>query len=105
MTDVEHMVLLKDLTDQERLQFQGEYNLIRKNPVHGVLFAIFFGGLGAHRYYLGHMGIGVLYTLFCWTFIPSLIAFVEIFLMSGRVKRHNTEKTREIVTAIRALRN
>lgn len=51
------------------------------------------------------LGIGVLYTLFCWTLVPGLIAFVEIFLMSGRVRRHNTEKTREIVTAIRALRN
>jgi len=35
------------------------------------------GGLGAHKFYLGQAGWGVLYLLFCWTFIPSFIAFIE----------------------------
>ena len=46
------------------------------------LFAFFLGGLGIHKFYLGQAGLGVLYLVFCWTFIPSLIGFVEgiIFL-------------------------
>ena len=105
LTDLDHMVLLKDLTEQEQMQFMVQYNMEKKEPVHGVLFAAFLGGFGAHQFYMGRVGVGILYILFIWTLIPPIIAFVEVFLMSGRVKRYNAEKTREIVTAILAFRN
>lgn len=41
------------------------------------LFALFLGGIGIHKFYLGRVGWGILYLLFCWTFIPAIIAFVE----------------------------
>lgn len=41
------------------------------------ILAIFLGGLGIHRFYLGHIGKGIIYLLFCWTFIPSVIALIE----------------------------
>jgi len=41
------------------------------------LLALFLGGLGAHHFYLGRPILGVLYLLFCWTFIPAIIAFIE----------------------------
>lgn len=44
--------------------------------VYGIL-AIFVGGLGIHKFYAGRHGLGILYLIFCWTFIPALIAFVE----------------------------
>jgi len=46
------------------------------------LLALFLGGIGAHKFYLGRTGIGILYLLFFWTFIPALISFIEgiIFL-------------------------
>jgi TM2 domain-containing membrane protein YozV len=31
----------------------------------------------AHKFYLGQTGLGVVYLLFCWTFIPALIALIE----------------------------
>ncbi len=42
----------------------------------GVL-AIFLGGVGAHKFYLGKYALGVAYLLFCWTYIPSLIGIIE----------------------------
>jgi TM2 domain-containing membrane protein YozV len=50
--------------------------------VAGVL-ALLVGGLGIHRFYLGQWW-GIFYLLFCWTFIPSVVAFVEgiVFLVS-----------------------
>jgi TM2 domain-containing membrane protein YozV len=30
-----------------------------------------------HKFYLGKIGLGIVYILFCWTFIPAIIAFVE----------------------------
>lgn len=48
----------------------------KKNKVVAGLLALFLGGFGIHRFYLGQWS-GILYILFCWTFIPQLIALVE----------------------------
>jgi hypothetical protein len=41
------------------------------------LLAILLGGIGVHKFYLGRTGQGVLYLLFCWTFIPALVGLIE----------------------------
>ncbi len=53
-----------------------------KSRVAASLFAFFLGGIGGQKFYLGKTGQGILFILFCWTFIPSLIGFIEgiIFL-------------------------
>lgn len=58
----------------------GAESIIRtgsRSKLAAALLALFLGGFGVHRFYLGNVGLGFLYLLFCWTFIPSLIAFVE----------------------------
>lgn len=44
--------------------------------VAGVL-GLLVGGLGIHKLYLGKVGLGILYLLFVWTFIPAIIGFIE----------------------------
>jgi len=41
------------------------------------ILALLLGGIGVHKFYLGQTGLGILYLLFCWTFIPAIVAFVE----------------------------
>ncbi|MFC7141368.1 NINE protein [Halosimplex aquaticum] len=41
------------------------------------LLAIFLGAFGAHKFYLGQTGLGILYLCFFWTMIPGLIGIVE----------------------------
>ncbi|KKP83871.1 MAG: hypothetical protein UR82_C0017G0001, partial [Candidatus Moranbacteria bacterium GW2011_GWF1_35_5] len=48
-----------------------------KNKVIAFALAWILGGFGAHKFYLGKTGQGILYLLFCWTMIPSIIAFFE----------------------------
>lgn len=48
-----------------------------KNRILAVVLALLVGGLGIHKFYLGRIGWGILYLLFCWTFIPSFVAFIE----------------------------
>lgn len=50
-----------------------------KNKIVTALLALFLGGFGIHRFYLGHIALGFLYLVFCWTLIPGLIAFIEFF--------------------------
>jgi TM2 domain-containing membrane protein YozV len=42
-----------------------------------IALALLLGGLGAHKFYLNRPAFGILYLLFCWTFIPSVFAFLE----------------------------
>ncbi|AKB77931.1 hypothetical protein MSHOH_1448 [Methanosarcina horonobensis HB-1 = JCM 15518] len=48
----------------------------KSKVVAGVL-AIFLGGFGIHKFYMGKAGQGILYLLFCWTFIPALLGLLE----------------------------
>lgn len=51
--------------------------MTEKSRTIAVLLALFLGGIGFHRFYLGKVGSGLLYILFCWTFVPALIALCE----------------------------
>lgn len=42
-----------------------------------LLLCFFLGGLGLHKFYAGKILLGVLYLIFCWTYLPVFIAFVE----------------------------
>jgi TM2 domain-containing membrane protein YozV/RNA polymerase subunit RPABC4/transcription elongation factor Spt4 len=53
----------------------------RKSKTTAVLLAVFLGGFGAHKFYLGQIGWGIVYLLFFWTFIPGIAAFVEFILL------------------------
>lgn len=49
-----------------------------KSKTSAILLSLFLGGLGAHKFYLGESGKGILYILFCWTFIPSILALISL---------------------------
>ena len=48
-----------------------------KSRMIAAVLAIFLGGLGMHKFYLGQGGMGLLYLLFCWSFIPAIIGLFE----------------------------
>ncbi len=54
-----------------------------KDKVVAGVLALFLGGLGVHRFYLGQWW-GIFYLLFCWTLIPSIVSFIEgiVFLVT-----------------------
>jgi TM2 domain-containing membrane protein YozV len=53
-----------------------DYRPIKSKAAAGIL-AILLGGIGVHKFYLGKAGLGIVYLLFCWTFIPGIIALIE----------------------------
>src|SRR5882757_336661 len=48
-----------------------------KSKSTGAMLAIFLGGFGVHKFYLGETGSGIFYLLFCWTFIPLVLGIVQ----------------------------
>lgn len=55
-------------------------NRDRKSRGVAIVLALLLGGLGAHKFYLGRAGWGLLYLVFCWTFIPSVLALIELII-------------------------
>lgn len=48
-----------------------------KNRTTAGVLALLLGGLGVHRFYLKQIGLGILYLVFFWTFIPAIVALVD----------------------------
>ena len=48
-----------------------------KNKMTAGILGILLGSIGVHKFYLGKGGLGILYILFCWTGIPSIIGIIE----------------------------
>ncbi len=97
----EHMKYMRSMTPHEQAIFSSEFNAVRKNPTTGLFLCLFLGGLGAHRFYLGQVFLGVIYASFCWLlFIPSIIALIEAFSIRDRVEEWNDESAKEIAERI-----
>lgn len=62
-----------------------------KNKTTAAILALILGGIGVHRFYLGQAGLGLVYLLFCWTFIPAFVALVDflVFLLMDDEKFNN----------------
>ena len=48
-----------------------------KNKYVAAILAFFVGVFGIHKFYLGKTGQGILHLIFCWTFISTIIAWIE----------------------------
>ena len=87
--------LVNSLPSDKRTPFMLQINSVKKSPTTAVLLALFLGGLGAHKFYLGKIAAGIIYILFCWTTIPAWIALFEAFGISGKVAQYNEAKAQE----------
>lgn len=56
------------------------------------LLALFLGGLGIHKFYLGKTGQGFIYLIFCWTYIPAIISLIDgILLLTMSKEKFNAK--------------
>lgn len=55
----------------------------RRDKTTATILAFCLGGIGVHKFYLGESNIGVIYLIFCWTFIPAIIAIIDFIVLLG----------------------
>lgn len=80
--------------------FYEHYEAVRRDEVVGILLALFLGTFGAHHFYLRRTGLGILYLVFFWSGIPSILGFIECFFMPGRVREFNAIQAAGIAAAL-----
>jgi TM2 domain-containing membrane protein YozV len=93
-----------ELKSNELNQFMLSYQGSRKSVSTGVLLALFTGGIGGHKFWLQETKAGVLYALFCWTFIPALLALIDACCMGGSVNKYNNLIARGLIEEIKIMR-
>lgn len=54
-----------------------DISISSKSKTTAGLLALFFGGIGVHKFYLGNYVQGALCLIFWWTFIPLIISLIE----------------------------
>jgi hypothetical protein len=64
-----------------------EQNLKPRNRMVAGVLALFLGGLGVHRFYLGQWW-GVFYLLLCWTGLPMMVALAEAIAFFSADPQH-----------------
>lgn len=96
-------VLMQGMNDQQRMLFVSQMAGRRKSASTGVLLAIFLGGLGAHHFYLGNNGYGIMYVLLCWTFLPAIFSLLEAFAMPNRVRVYNETQAFQVAAQVSML--
>lgn len=103
----------QELSSSERSLFRSRYERRVKSRNLAIVLGIFFGTVGAHRFYLGQIGWGIGYLLLLgWTaIIPYLnvivwiCVLIEVLVSVGeRVEYHNRELARGIRNEIVFLR-
>ena len=94
-TELQEIALVKkDLTNEEKMQFDLQFTARRKNPTTALILSLFLGTLGVDRFYIGDTGLGLakLFTiggLWIWT-------IVDWFLIMKATRTRNAAAIHEI---------
>jgi len=64
----------------------------KKNKWVAFFLALFLGGFGVHKFYLKQTGLGILYLLFCWTYVPAFLGLIEAISLASYTQDNFNKK-------------
>lgn len=97
LSPLEAVIRSTRLNKRDKLSFKSQYEQKSKNINTGVVLSVFLGGVGAHFYWLGNMPRAIIYTVFCWTYIPAVLGFIDAFRMANLVNTYNARIAKQIL--------
>ncbi len=103
---MDELILMKDMTDTQKMMFQSEMGRNRKNRTIALMLtvlSIFLGGVGVQYFYMGKIGAGVASTLLIWTLVPIVMSFIQLFTIMGKVDQYNSDKADEVAAKVKNL--
>ena len=102
---LENYPILKkyELDQRELLILQQELEKRRKNPVAVWILWAFLGNFGAHRFYLGKVGTGVIMLLVGWMTL-GIWWIVDAFLITGMLRDNMQAIEAEILQELAVMR-
>lgn len=62
-----------------------------KSLAFGYVLAFFLGGIGAHLFYYRKYVRGILYLLFCWTYIPIFLGWIDMLFVKKWTNQINSK--------------
>src|SRR4051812_44372051 len=72
-----------------------------KSKTVGYLLALLLGGLGVHHFYYRNYVRGVLYLLFCWTYVPIFLGWIDLFFIHKWTNRENSQQQASVNNVIK----
>ncbi|MGE6717708.1 TerB N-terminal domain-containing protein [Peribacillus frigoritolerans] len=63
-----------------------------KSKTVGYLLALLLGGIGIHQFYYRNYVRGILYLLFCWTYVPIFLGWIDLLFIHKWTNRINSQQ-------------
>lgn len=81
-----------NINDQPMQNYNNRPYSRGKSKSTAVLLALILGDFGIHHFYLNRPGLGILYLIFFWTWIPCVVGFIEGLIYLGMTTQEFDEK-------------
>ncbi|MDN3449369.1 TM2 domain-containing protein [Planococcus sp. APC 3906] len=97
---MDNLLAKQNLNAQQLTLLNGEYEDKKKSTAAAYLLWFFLAPIGAHRYYLGDIGVGIAMTLTLGGF--GIWALIDVFFIGGRLRARNTEIEADLIQKVLA---
>lgn len=98
--EVEESILMEGMTPAQKLQFHREISECRKDPKRASRLCFWFGGIGAHHFYIGNSRRGWIQIALLFTGVGLITPLFDLFTIKEKVKRMNSEAAHRIAMRI-----
>ncbi len=95
---LENELLKEQLTEKELAILDREFNMLKKDLNISYLLLVFTGLFGIHKFYLGKIGMGILYFFTAGLFLVGLL--YDLVTMTQQVYEYNSKLDYDIIQRI-----
>lgn len=95
----EQLMMTKDLSDQQKMLFESQFNSAKKDRGLILVLSVLFGYWGVDRFMIGDIGLGVLKLLTLG--LCGILWLIDLFRIQAATDDYNRKKAQEILMSIK----